>query len=322
MVEHEVCEVCSNSDGNVTHVAREMMFGFRDQFEYLECGRCGCLQLKNVPPNLSRYYPSDYYSFSQTTPPPAGRIGTTLRRMRSELTLRGTPRLARLVFRQEAEPVWLSWLRGHVTTRSRILDVGCGAGHLLLELRKQGFRSLTGADAFIPDTIRYANGVTIQKRRLEELSGTFDFIMLHHSFEHMPRPLEVLEQIFQLLARGGTVLLRIPLADSLAWRTYGTDWVQLDPPRHLFLHTKTSIGVLASRSGFTITAVRHDGSAFQFWGSELYARDIPLRSPRSYAENPAASIFSPAQIADFDHRAGELNKVGEGDQAGFVLRRA
>jgi SAM-dependent methyltransferase len=138
----------------------------------------------------------------------------------------------------------------------------------LLELRGQGFRNLTGADAFIPDTIRYPNGVTIHKRQLEDLDGTFDFIMLHHSFEHMSRPLEVLERIYQLLARGGTLLLRIPLVDSLAWHTYGTDWVQLDAPRHLFLHTKASIAVLASRSGFTITAIRYDASAFQFWGSD------------------------------------------------------
>ena len=57
MLKHGVCEVCFNSDGNVTHVAQEMMFGFKDRFEYLECGRCGCLQLKDVPSDLSRYYP-------------------------------------------------------------------------------------------------------------------------------------------------------------------------------------------------------------------------------------------------------------------------
>ena len=74
----------------------------------------------------------------------------TLKRTRSELVLRGPPRLARLVSRHGVEPAWLPWLRGHVTTRSRILDVGCGAGHFLLELRGQGFRNLTGADASSP----------------------------------------------------------------------------------------------------------------------------------------------------------------------------
>jgi SAM-dependent methyltransferase len=298
------------------------MLGFRDRFEYLECGRCGCLRLKNVPSELSRYYPPRYYSFSESAAPQVRWIGMTVRRIRSELLLHGSPRLASLVSRRRGEPAWLPWLRGHVSTRSQILDVGCGTGHLLLELRKQGFRHLRGVDPFISNTIRYPNGVTIHKRQLEDVAGTFEFIMLHHSFEHMPRPLEVLERIFHLLRPGGTVLLRIPLADSVAWHTYGTDWVQLDAPRHLFLHTNASIALLASRSGFIITDVRYDSSAFQFWGSEQYARDIPLRSPLSYGENPAASIFSARQIVDFDRRARELNQAEAGDQAGFVLRRA
>jgi SAM-dependent methyltransferase len=208
-----------------------------------------------------------------------------------------------------------------VTTRSRILDLGCGAGHLLLELRSQGFRNLTGVDTFITDTIRYANGLTIFKSRLEDVGGTFDFVMLNHSFEHMPCPLDVLKRIFHLLRPGGAALLRIPLADSFAWRNYRTHWVQLDAPRHLFLHTKASIALLASRSGFTTAHIRYDSSAFQFWGSEQYARDIPLRSPSSYAENPAASIFLPTQIADFERRAQELNERADGDQAGFFLIR-
>jgi hypothetical protein len=80
------------------------------------------------------------------------------------------------------------------------------------------------------------------------------------------------------------------------------------------------MALLASRSGFTITDVRYDSSAFQFWGSEQYLRGIPLRSPRSYAENPGRSIFSPKQIADFERRARELNEAGQGDQAGFFLQ--
>jgi len=311
MREHDICEVCVNSKGNVTHVAREMMFGFRDRFEYLECGRCGCLQLKNVPADLSAYYPPDYYSFSESAAPSMGWIGMTLRRMRSGLMLHETPRLARLVSTHRLEPVWVPWLRGRVTTRSRILDLGCGAGHLLLELRRQGFRNLTGVDAFIADTIRYATGLTIFKSRLEDVGGTFDFVMLNHSFEHMPCPLDVLKRIFHLLRPGGAALLRIPLADSFAWRTYRTHWVQLDAPRHLFLHTKASIALLASRSGFTTTDIRYDSSAFQFWGSEQYRAGIPLSARRK--------IFSPREMRDFERRAHELNRRGDGDQASFHL---
>jgi hypothetical protein len=59
------CRICENSENNRLHRAREMMFGLRDEFDYLECARCGTLQIADVP-DLSRYYPQDYYSLSAT----------------------------------------------------------------------------------------------------------------------------------------------------------------------------------------------------------------------------------------------------------------
>ncbi len=35
------CRICGNGDGNRTFEAREMMFGTREAFGYLECARCG-----------------------------------------------------------------------------------------------------------------------------------------------------------------------------------------------------------------------------------------------------------------------------------------
>src|SRR6266852_6035050 len=58
-----VCKVCGNASGNKTHLAREMMFGLRNEFEYLECGCCGCVQLVAPPEDMAKYYPKDYYSY-------------------------------------------------------------------------------------------------------------------------------------------------------------------------------------------------------------------------------------------------------------------
>jgi 2-polyprenyl-3-methyl-5-hydroxy-6-metoxy-1,4-benzoquinol methylase len=315
------CQICRNRQGNRKHVAREMMFGFAESFVYVECVRCGCLHLRDVPGDLSRYYPSEYYAFGEANGVMPGRLGAVARRIRSELLLLGRGPITRLALLGRDPPAWSSWLARRVSTRSRILDLGCGGGYLLLELQKQGFRLLTGADAFIPATIRYRGGLTVYKAVPGRLEGRFDVVMLHHSFEHMPDPERVLAEIHRLTEPGGTVLLRIPVADSFAWRTYGTNWVQLDAPRHVFLHTRASIELLASRVGFTLSEIVHDSSAFQFWGSEQYVRGIPLRDPRSYAENPGASMFSLEQIAEFERRSRELNDAGLGDQAAFFLRR-
>lgn len=56
-----VCKICNNSSGNKSYVVREMMFGFRDEFDYFECGKCGCLQIKQVPNDFSKYYPENYW---------------------------------------------------------------------------------------------------------------------------------------------------------------------------------------------------------------------------------------------------------------------
>ena len=64
------CEICGSGQ-SATHHTREMMLGLGDRFDYSECLGCGRLRLLNPPPDLSRYYPADYYSFA-----PRGAIGT------------------------------------------------------------------------------------------------------------------------------------------------------------------------------------------------------------------------------------------------------
>src|SRR5256885_12513331 len=100
-----------------------------------------------------------------------------------------------------------------------------------------------------------------------------------------------------------------------AWRRYHPDWVQLDPPRHLYLHTKDSLARLASEAGFTVQEVRYDSTAFQFWGSEQYRLDIPLGDRRSPAQDAQSTLFSPAQMRAWQGEAQVLNRAGTGDHA-------
>jgi len=140
------------------------------------------------------------------------------------------------------------------------------------------FRDLTGVDPFIKEDIHYSSGLRVLKKSLFEVDDQYDLITLHHSYEHMPEPLVVMKQLHRLTKEGGTVLIRIPLADSYAWRTYGVDWLQLDAPRHIYLHTCKSIERIAKQSGFHIKDIVYDSDAEQFLGSEQYKRDIPRRA--------------------------------------------
>ena len=60
-----ICKICGNSENNKEFKIKEMMFGFRDEFTYFECSKCGCLQIAKIPKNMGKYYPLNYYSFKK-----------------------------------------------------------------------------------------------------------------------------------------------------------------------------------------------------------------------------------------------------------------
>jgi SAM-dependent methyltransferase len=316
------CRICGNTEGNSTHFPKEMMFGWREEFEYLECARCGCLQIARIPADLAKYYPSDgYYSYK---PPRRKHYPGWLLKLRHERTRYflgefSIPGAVLGLLSKRSEH--FDWFRqARLSLDSRILDVGCGAGGLLLKLEREGFRSLAGADPFIQADIDYGNGVKILKRGVDELEGQFDFVMLHHSFEHMPDPAAALKDLSHLVAPGATLLLRIPVADSYARRHYGLNWMAWDAPRHLYLHTQKSMKLLAAGAGMNVASVVHDSSGQQFSSSELYIRGVPYVEHGKYRPGGRPDAYSQDQWDGFQAMATELNRKGDGDTACFYLK--
>ena len=64
-----ICKTYCNSDNNKEFKIKEMIFGFRDEFTYFECSKCGCLQIMQISRNMGKYYPSNYYSFKRLDNP-------------------------------------------------------------------------------------------------------------------------------------------------------------------------------------------------------------------------------------------------------------
>jgi len=319
----KACRICGNTEGNRSHFPQERMFGWGETFEYLECAACGCLQIAEVPADLAKYYPRDeYYSYQppRRKTPPAWLLALRHERTRHFLGERSTA--GALLGLLSTEPEHFDWLRrGKVTLDSRILDLGCGAGKLLLKLQRDGFRSLLGADPFLEADIDYGNGVRILKRWIEALEGSFDFVMLHHSFEHLPDPGGTLASLAERIVPGGTLLLRIPVADCWARRKYGVHWVAWDAPRHLFLHTPKSLELIAGRAGLEIGEVVYDSGTQQFASSELYLRGIPYVEHGRYKPGNSPGSFSFEQWRAWEREAAELNARRDGDTACFYLER-
>jgi SAM-dependent methyltransferase len=296
-----------------------MQLGLREEFEYIKCSSCGCIQIMDIPMDLSRYYPNHYYSLGQVANPPSADFRISLRRQRTKYWLAGESLTGRLLSRRRQMPAWFQWSQHTgVRTDSAILDVGSGTGDLLSTMAKEGFSNLLGVDPFINDSITYASGARVIKGDMSSVGGPFDLIMLHHSFEHMPNPLEAMIHIHRLLKPDRYALIRTPVASSFAWEKYGVHWFQLDAPRHLYVHTPSSIRLLAEEPGLVLEDVVYDSNALQFTASEQYELNVPLR------EQEDLRSYSPEALEDLEIRAARLNLEGRGDQATFYLykRRA
>jgi SAM-dependent methyltransferase len=159
-----------------------------------------------------------------------------------------------------------------------------------------------------------------RRARLDDVRGLYRLVMFHHSFEHLPDPHAALAAARGLLAKDGRMLIRVPTCSSQAWATYGVDWVQLDPPRHLFLFSRAGFRQLAAAHGLAVERIEDDSDAFQFWGSEQYRRGIPMNDPRAHSKK--TPLFDAAQIAAWEAQAKALNAAGQGDQFAAVLKAA
>lgn len=312
------CEICGNAAGNKTHSAREMMFGLRHPFDYLECGSCGCLQLVTPPVNLADYYPPGYYSFQQH-----GWLMTQVRRRWAAYAC-GKASLVGWFVTELFCPnnAMTAVHRLNLPRDARILELGSGSGRLLQDLAHFGYRHVQGADPFIAADLSYPGEVRIEKKSYDQITGEFDLVMLHHAFEHMDRPRETMQGLAKRLAGDGTLLLRIPVASSYGWRHYGVNWVHLDAPRHLFLHTFRSMEILAAATGLKIANVIHEAEEISITGSEAYARDIPMHDPRYPLATTRQRLLGWFRRRPDKARVAEMNRRGEADMICFYLKRA
>lgn len=305
-----------------------MMFGSREVFAYLECADCASLQIAEVPRDLSKYYPSHYYSLAADPPPAAAPswLRGLLRRARTRQRLGYSSPLGRWLcarsddwFATRSGFSW-NWFRNvGVDIDSRILDVGCGSGLLLQALWDNGFRDLTGVDPY-RDGDHIGAGLKLLRRRLVDLQGTFDFVMFHHSLEHVTDPAEDLAHVISLLAPGGHLLVRIPVADTYGWRTYRTNWFALDPPRHIAIPSARGLATLAERIGLKLTSTTYECDHVILLASEQYSEGQPWMSPGSFRTDPAR--FTKNKQETMRRLAADLNARRDGDVAAFVFERA
>jgi SAM-dependent methyltransferase len=135
-----------------------------------------------------------------------------------------------------------------------LLDYGCGSGNFL-ETAQTAKWQVVGVDL---DPIAVSNA---KAKGYEVFLGDFtcfdnqeslfDVITMNHVIEHVHQPVELIEQAFRLLKKGGQLFIEYPNINSYGHLIYKESWRGLEPPRHLVFMSWSKITSLLQEKGFT-----------------------------------------------------------------------
>lgn len=310
----DTCVACGlDGSGAERFTAFETQEVTGETFVYRRCDGCGSLQIEDVPDDLSRYYDTASYSSFNVKNSLATRPVVQNPASRAALRALGA------VHRRTGKGLGLRFVRdAGIDPLESVIDIGSGAGENLIHMRLLGHRAVQGSDPFLPEDIE-VHGTKILSRHHSQLTGTYDWVVMNHSFEHVPDPHAMLASAARLMAEGGRILVRMPIMGTAAWRRYGIHWAQVDAPRHLVLYTPDAVEEVARRAGLVVERLFFDSWSFQFWGSELAQRGVPHHGA---SMQQARRHFSKDELRAWTRESETLNARRDGDAGGYVLRRA
>lgn len=309
------CKICG---GDLTEFieASDKMYNTDDKFVYGQCSVCHCLQCLDIPNDLSKFYPQNYYSFSKKS---RTNFSNLKRKLKLKLIFSHHQFLNSFIhsITKNYEKFW-TYKKLGISKSSKILDVGTGNGEHVIELIDAGFEQSKGVDPFIDSDLIINNKLIVKKSTLNGINEKFDLITFHHSLEHMDEQVYILQQAMKCLKPDGKILIRIPTVSSQAFRTYKENWFQLDAPRHLFLHSHKSLNIAAMKAGLRIKNLWCDSNELQFVISDEYANGIYGNSSLSFF-NDKKSIRHKELMKKMKPLAKEVNAKLDGDQICAIL---
>lgn len=249
------CRACRDLDENKILIVKQTGSEHVEEFEYLRCGKCKSLTIKEVPENLSDYY-EDYYSLK---PFPQIKYSTLTAYLR-RLGLSRFHKLGKRLF-LKTHPLDLLALQSvlflGVSPETKILDVGSGTGKFVYDLHNLGYTQAIGIDPFIRENLTYDNGAKIYKKELSEISDEYELITFHHTLEHVPDLDACLKLVKRTLAPDGCCVIRIPNISSYSAMKFGRYWTGIHAPYHLILPSyEVLINHVFPRNGLKLRMVR------------------------------------------------------------------
>jgi len=293
MKDLQKCSICGRKNFEFLFRIRDKNLNIPGDFFLQECKNCGVLFLNPQPSTeeLKKYYSSDkYYSFKE--------IDMDSKKTRLRIFLynlyfneRNKNFFNKILFL----PIKFMVRGTNIKKDFKLLDIGCGSGQFLYDMRKSGMEKVYGIEIGDFDKINSKRfNLNIKKTTLEKEKypkDFFDIITINHVLEHLYNPKETLNEIKRILKERGLLILSVPNYRSLIYKIFRKNWYGLDPPRHLFNYSDKLLIDLLEINGFKIIKKRYNSRHSQFVTSLYFA--LGIKNPPKVVTSLLGVLFLP-----------------------------
>lgn len=177
---------------------------------------------------------------------------------------------------------------------ARLLDVGCGSGVHLARMRELGW-TVEGVE-IDPQAAEAARirGVPVRVGTLEAQrypEACFDAVFSAHVLEHVYDPVALLRECGRVLKSGGRLVVLTPNVAGAGHRRFGQAWLNLDPPRHLFLFSPQTLARAAEMAGLQVERIRSTARTAWVYGALSRAIERAGRGEVSELSRPGSLLY-------------------------------
>jgi len=265
------CFACGSSGSYLYQDMPDRLFGVAGMWQIKVCSNVACGMLWLDPAPIAEDLPIAYQNYYTHAPQPLKKTAFFNKITAGYLVK---------TYQYEASSVklwqkvigsllgWMTFFREHMdypfvyfqkASKGRLLELGVGSGETLSLFSRWGWNA-EGLD-FDPQAVKNATskGLTVHQGDIfsQKFDGnSFDAIFSSHVLEHVPDPLAVLKESYNILKPSGVFVAVTPNKNSRLHYFFKRNWRELDPPRHLYVFTPNALASVARQAGFSRVEIK------------------------------------------------------------------
>lgn len=261
------CPICNASAIGSFIKTTAQMHSSKALFSFDQCAECNLVFLNPRVPldQLKNYYTSHYLPYRGAKA--WGKFEQLVENSQQKLDLKRVLRV------KDAH---------HISSKSLILDVGCGRPSFLKACQQALNCKTIGIDfsneGWREDSAHF-EGIDLRVVEIKELPSSLqpDVITMWHYLEHDYTPLENLNYLKSIAKPCTTLVIEIPNFDSESRKKYGKNWAGWHTPRHISLFSPDNVTLLLEKSGWKVNQLLTYGTMdpyLLYWMSEMEQKGI------------------------------------------------